>query len=175
MTAEDIIDRLCEPHPSLPIIQEHPVGAPSAPAPELSSILYVHPNRDGTRKNCKNCMMWVKKTEQCVIHNPKLEVVAEEVCGYHIFGKPMSKWMDHPGIDYVDPKFSGLEDVVEGTACDNCHFFERGTTSQGESFMGLCLAARDSEIPTMNASVHGRGCCARWEAIESSPMGSEFA
>jgi len=87
--------------------------------PPLWGSMYAHPNTDGSRKNCKNCIMW-SQDKRCSIHPEDLEILSTAVCGYHIFGNPMDKRMDHPGMKTVDPKFSGLENIPGGTTCDVC-------------------------------------------------------
>lgn len=124
--------------------------------PETWGVLYAHPNPDGSRKACENCMMWITSGE-CGIHEPGLAVPRNATCGYHVFGMPMDERMEHPGIQYVDPMNSGLEETEEGTSCDICRHFE---VTDGNT--GICHAVALDGIP---ADVHPRGCCARWESV----------
>lgn len=122
-----------------------------APLPEKWGVLYARPNPDGSRKMCANCIMWVAPSQQCTIHDPDLSVPEKAVCGYHIYGAPTNAWMEHPGIQRVDPNDSGLEQTDEGTSCNNCRFFDEG----------YCTAVIDTYGAT--AQVDPMGCCARWE------------
>jgi hypothetical protein len=118
--------------------------------PGPAGVLYAPPNKDDSRKSCGNCFMW-SGDKRCLIHDRDLEVSADSVCGYHVFGKPLKKWVDR-GIQALDPALTGLEKVPGGTSCDLCMWFEKG----------LCLAVRG---PDGNpAKVQAKGCCARWEA-----------
>ena len=114
-------------------------------------VLYAHPNPDGSKKRCGNCMMWVKEGK-CSIHKKSLKIPKTKVCGYHIFGKPTEKWMDHPGMDPVDKEMSGLDEVGEGTICGNCKHYDDGNC--------YAVAPRDGQEPP--AKVEEYGCCARW-------------
>lgn len=108
--------------------------------------MYAGPNPDGSRKNCGNCMMW-SKDNRCTIHAANREITAGMVCGFHVYGEPMDKRMDHPGLKTVTPSESGL--IVAppgGTSCDNCSFY----------------AARKCMALLGKPSVHPKGCCARW-------------
>ena len=92
-----------------------------------------------------------------MIHSPRLRIPMHMICGYHVFGTPMPHWMDHPGIQYVDPENSGLETVPGGTSCDTCVFYEGRSRDKG-----VCYGvAKSNDFPP--APVHARGCCARWE------------
>lgn len=126
-----------------------------AALPEPWGVVYTPPNPDASRKSCGNCMMWVE-TEQCAIHDPELGILDDDVCGYHIYGEPMAEWMDHPGMQPVQPEHSGLETVEGGTSCDNCRYYN------GDEVEGVCqaVAAPGSLEP---APVQSLGCCARWE------------
>ncbi len=120
--------------------------------PTPGGALYVEPNPDGTRKLCDNCIMWVRTADQCVIHSKDTEVKKSMVCGYHVYGKPMDKWMDHPDIVPVEPKYSGLEEVGEGTSCDNCYHYHEDKC--------YAIAPKDGETPPV--PVDDLGCCALW-------------
>lgn len=127
--------------------------------PKAWGVTYAAPNPDGSRKICSNCMMWVSTTTQCVVHEKSLPVSNEQICGYHIFGQPMKKWTDHPGMMPLDPKYSGLAFVRGGTSCDVCKWFG---AKPGEP-LGTCYAVLDNDS-SKYATVHAKGCCARWEA-----------
>ncbi len=117
--------------------------------PEPWGVLYAPPNRDGSRKSCANCFMW-SKDKRCLIHDRDREIAPDAVCGYHVFGKPLDRWVNR-GVQALDPALTGLAKVPGGTSCDLCLWFEKG----------MCLAVRG---PDGNpAQVQGKGCCARWE------------
>lgn len=124
------------------------------PLPETWAVLYVHPNSDGSKKLCKNCIMW-SRDEKCSIHEPNIKVTKTMVCGYHVFGKPMPKRMEHEGMDTVDPKYSGLEEVGDGTNCGTCKYFVKKSED-----LGSCRAVYDKG---KQANVKTFGCCGRWE------------
>ena len=135
-----------------------------APAPRPAGILLARANPDGSRKACRNCIMFVVE-ESCIIHDRSINVTPKHTCGYHVYGKPMDAWMDHPGIQPVDPAISGLEYVPQGTACDNCFFYE-GTRQYG--YRGLCHQARDPKDVSKHATVEARECCAAWWPSDKS-------
>lgn len=168
--ATDLIEQAVRGKDPLRIIDEMHYGYSAdtgellAPAPETWGVLYAHPNPNASRKSCKNCMMWVE-TNQCVIHNPKVHVSSQHTCGYHVYGKPMKKWMDHEDIEYVDPQHSGLELAPGGTSCDTCRFFEATYASH----TGMCKQVSAGEGSELHAEVHARGCCAAWKRIEEEP------
>lgn len=124
-----------------------------APLPEPWAALYVGPRPDLARRNCGNCMMWAQ-TQQCSILDPKIKVTEDMICGYWVGGEPMPKLMPHK-VEYVDPKLAGLEIVPDGTACDNCKWYEAEQNDAGH-----CHAVQQNG---KFAVVHPRGCCARWE------------
>ena len=145
----------------LPIVGQDVVK--DAPLPEPWGVLLAHPNPDGSRKSCVNCMMWAR-TDQCAVHDPDLIITADHVCGYHVFGEPMEVMSDHPGIQHVDPDYSGLDLVPGGTSCDLCIYYE----AIGENYEaadedgGWChqVSAPDMGPP---APVGPLMCCAAWD------------
>lgn len=102
--------------------------------------------------------MWVSGENKCVIHAKSVTVKGDMICGYHVPGVPMKVWMDHPGIEPVDPKTSGLETVVGGTSCDTCKYYEAQTEDRGN-----CWAVSRNGKPPVQ--VQALGCCARWESV----------
>lgn len=132
-----------------------------APLPFASGVLYANPNPDGSQKSCRNCFMWVAGENRCIIHPPEVEVMPAHICGYHVFGMPLERWAEIPGLDPVDPALSGLELVGEGTVCGTCVYYE--PTGRGK---GLCygVAGVDRYPPQ---PVQLMGCCARWEGREA--------
>jgi hypothetical protein len=129
----------------------------SAPLPEPWAVLYVHPTKNGDRRNCRNCIMFSTEDGKCEIMDPsKTSVTPDHVCGYHVFGKPMKEFSARAGIQYVDPKTSGLSVVKGGTSCDVCKFFE-----SGESGKGTC---RGVIVKGKPATVEAKGCCARYQS-----------
>jgi hypothetical protein len=133
------------------VLVEQELGLPFAKLPTLGDLLYVEPAPGNAKRNCDNCMMWVR-TNKCVIHSKSKAIQAKDVCGYHVYGQPMEEWMDHPGMQPVNPKYSGLTHVEEGTHCGNCMHFS------GDR----CTAAK-TDKGTSHPPVDVNGCCARWE------------
>lgn len=121
------------------------------PAPKPWGVCYAGPSPGGQRKRCGTCMMFVLEGS-CAIHPRRTTVTPDHICGYHVHGQPMKKWMDHPGIQPLKVTESGLELVKGGTSCDVCRYYA----------VGVCLvvAGASGKPP---AKVHPRGCCARWE------------
>ncbi len=151
----------------LPIVGQDVVK--DAPLPEPWGVLLAHPNPDGSRKSCVNCMMWAR-TDQCAIHDPDLIIEADHICGYHVFGTPMEVMPtrpsihDQPNIQYVDPDYSGLDSVPGGTSCDLCMYYEPiGENYEADGVEGgLChqISALDENPP---APVGPLMCCAAWD------------
>lgn len=132
------------------------MAQPNPPAPEPWGVLYVPPRKDGRGRLCGNCVMWTAaEGGRCVIHARDLVVKRTEVCGYHVSGRPMPKWMDHPGMEPVDPELSGLEEVGSaGTKCGNCRYFSAAA----------CARVQQPGAPRFTpAKVEANGCCAAWE------------
>ncbi len=86
-----------------------------------------------------------------------LTVRSHYYCSYHIFGTPMEKWMDHPGMMAVDPAFSGLRLAGGGVACDVCVYY-KGTGNEE----GFCVALAPEEGVTGPAKVAAKAMCARF-------------
>ena len=129
-----------------------------APRPDLGQVLYTPPNPDGSIKYCQNCILWCSSDENCVIHNPDVVAPADAVCGYHVFGEPNpGAYVMHNGIQYVTPELSGLVQVVGGTSCSRCRYYNARTTTSGR-----CSAVR-YDATDVDAPVEALGCCARWE------------
>ncbi len=138
-----------------------PISNPEpAPLPFAWGVLYRHPNPDGSRKACKNCMMWVSGEDACMIHDRGVDVPASFVCGFHVYGAPVEKWMDHPGgREPVQPELSGLREAGSGVSCANCRYYQ---PRNGEA--GLCLAvAKEDRRPPQ--PVEALGWCARYESM----------
>lgn len=137
-----------------------PVSNPEpAPLPFAWGVLYRNPNPDGTRMRCARCIMFVSGENRCVIHSRDVEVLPTDVCGYFVFGEPMKKWMDHPGMQPVMPELSGLRDAGSGVSCGNCRYFQPQNAEQG-----LCLAvAKEDRMPPQ--PVAALGWCARYESM----------
>jgi hypothetical protein len=128
-----------------------------APLPEPWAVLYVHPTKNGDARNCKNCILFVAPRGTCEIMDPeKQKVTPDHVCGYHIFGKPLKEPRSWPGLQFVDPKTSGLSLAKGGTSCDQCKFFEAG-----EGDKGTCHGVISKGKP---ATVEAKGCCARYQS-----------
>jgi len=134
--------------------------------PKTWGALYAHPNPDGSRKNCGNCMMFISKDKQCEIHDHNIEVTKDMTCGYHVFGAPHPKRMhkaDGVHLDPVDPKHSGLDKVGKGTSCDICEYYKNPKNGTG-----TCIVVQESDgdgnAVGKLAIVEAKGCCSRWEA-----------
>jgi hypothetical protein len=137
-----------------------PVSNPNpAPLPFAWGVLYRHPNPDGSRKRCANCIMWVSKENRCVIHPREVQVDAQDMCGFYVFWQPTDRWMDHPGIQPVDPKLSGLRDAGSGVSCANCRYYQVVDRSHG-----LCRAVA-SENRQPPQPVDSLGWCTRYEGM----------
>jgi hypothetical protein len=148
-------------------------GRPQAPDPArltLADVLYAPPNPDMTRKRCGNCLLWlgargeeqVVDREECFIHAADVVVIADMVCGYHVFGVPMgSDVPPREGVVSVLPEHSGLCQPEDGSACELCEHFTAGTGRTG-----LCNVAFEEDVDhdgdPMHAVVEVNGCCAAW-------------
>lgn len=131
-----------------------------APLPMPDGALYRHPDPDGSRKSCGNCIMWVSGEARCVIHERNQVVESQQMCGYHIFGQPMTKWEDHPGIQPVTPDISGLRWAGPGVACASCKFYRRH-----DDVSGLCVGVSDPKTREPGVPVESKGWCARYEGM----------
>lgn len=141
-----------------------PVLADFPPPPSPDQVLYVKPTGTGEGRLCRNCVLWDASGQRCVIHKKSLRVNAEMVCGYHVYGKPLARWIDFSGIEPVDPNLSGLVQVSEpGTACGNCAAFE---SAGDRTTAGLCLGV-GTEVKNgwKPAQVDAYGCCSRWTPL----------
>lgn len=128
--------------------------------PKAWGVLYAPPNPDGSKKKCGNCAFFIQDAEQCMIHDEDIQITERMVCGYHVFGDPVTlEFADAISAEPIDPKLSGLEDTgrLDGTSCSSCVFFEG--TGPGK---GLCHGvAKEGGQPPQ--PVQPLGCCARWE------------
>lgn len=134
---------------------------PTARLPFLWGSVYAPPNPDGSQKKCGNCYMFVQEDQRCVIHEPSIRITAGFVCGYHLFGEPISpEGAGYISVLPISPELSGLADLtaLDGSSCSTCRFYE----SKGKT-KGLChgLANADNGKPPQD--VQSLGCCARWE------------
>ncbi len=147
--------------PRIPVLNlgaspEYDAGSAPLPTPALG--LYKHPNPDGTRKNCGNCIQWMPDVERCAIHPQDLKIDSDEWCGYHMFGPPSGK--PHKGVVPVTPDISGLKDVGAGAACGGCKFY----TDQGGN-SGLCSGISNPDTRKPPVQVDTYAACARYEGI----------
>lgn len=131
-----------------------------APLPEPWGVLYVTPNDTRTPRICGNCIFWAKDDNRCLLHPPDVETVINAVCGYHVSGDPVDKWQHIPGINFLEPKLSGLEVTKNGTWCQNCRYYEPKT-----ALTGLCHAMANHKTEEPPVKVQAEGCCARWNHI----------
>jgi hypothetical protein len=150
--------------PRFPVVNTRALGQdqgePAAPLPLPNGALYRDPNPDGSRKACANCIMWSATSDQCVIHSPDVPVTRAMMCGFHVFGQPMAKWMDLPGIDYVKPELSGLRLAGPGVSCASCEFYR---AQNGQK--GLCMGVSKPEDRKPPVPVEALGWCARYEPM----------
>ena len=122
------------------------------PTPE--EVLYQKPNSDMSRKRCGNCVLYSTQDRSCSIMDAALDIDPNMICGYYVFGLPMSERAVFVGMDPVSPEFAGLCETSEGTSCDLCvHFSEPS----------LCDAVQQDGS---YATVDPLGCCNRWCPIE---------
>ncbi len=134
------------------------------PKPTPGQVLYAHPNPDGTRKSCGNCVMWMADMEQCHIHDSDVSVLVDAICGYHVFGTPMTgvSNLSRENMDPVEPELSGLERVPGGISCDRCKYYVQAGQQQGK-----CRAVRVTNAPEApSALVASLGCCTLWTEKE---------
>lgn len=122
--------------------------------PSLGEALYTPPNPDGTRKKCSSCFMFVKGKDRCLIHGNQ-DVDEDDVCGYHVFGKPQTEQI--AGIQELDKSMTGFlckgdgdKTPDEGTSCESCKHYT------GNATKGTCGLLRGKP------DVEAKGCCARW-------------
>lgn len=134
-------------------------GDDTAPRPSPSQVLYAPPGKDGLRKMCRNCLLWLSLPQECLIHQPGLQVQAEDVCGYHVIGASMGTRPENQQATWITPDLSGLTWVLGGTSCDTCRFYE----PQGQ-LQGICHFV--DQTPGMSATVDAKGCCAAWEEYD---------
>ena len=134
--------------------------------PKTWGVIYAHPNPDGSRKTCNNCMMFVSGEKQCEIHDTNIVVTKTMVCGYHVYGKTHPKRMHQPDgvhLDAVDPKHSGLDETKIGTSCDICEYFKNPKNGTGTCIVVQQSDGEGNAIGKL-AIVEGKGCCSRWES-----------
>lgn len=128
-----------------------------AKMPSPAEVVYTGPNKDGSRKKCGNCALWAEMDKRCLLHARDLEIVAEQVCTYHVYGSTQlfATAINGNEMDVLDPKLSGLELTKDGTSCDNCKAYN--ATGRAE---GKCAMVVDPKGKP--AIVQSRGCCSRW-------------
>lgn len=138
-------------------------GAPPADPRALvqfapDNVNYARPNPDGTRKNCANCLFWLKEKTECFLHDEEIEVLATTICNYHVFGSPQVAGLQRGDTDPLDPALSGLREAPNGSSCDGCTFFAPRGSTQGE-----CNALHFKEAPKRTVLVAADARCGRWE------------
>lgn len=125
--------------------------------PTPDQVLYEHPNPDGSRKKCGNCVMWSGPvTQRCAIL-PGKRITDDMVCGYHTAGTPSGLSMN---ARPADPKTVGLVRTANGTSCSNCKAYQRKTATGGE-----CQAVQSPDGG--HAKVEALGCCTMWTKREA--------
>lgn len=133
-----------------------------AKLPFLWGVLYAPPNPDGSQKKCGNCYLFLKEKQACAIHDPQIVITDGMVCGYHLFGEPLS-FSSPVSVEPISPELSGLADLtaLNGSSCSSCKFFEpKGRIN------GLCHAIANERKGKPPQAVQALGCCARWEVRE---------
>lgn len=141
--------------------KEGPDDPKVAPLPEMSEVLYVEPAPGGVRRRCANCVFWASAQNLCALLEPKEEVGADNVCGMYVFGTPLKRKMDLPGLQALNPRLTGLIKTSRGSACENCEWFK-----PEDDETGTCVAVMRKKKP---ATVHPKGCCSRWVQIKGPP------
>lgn len=124
--------------------------------PTAGGALYVPPSPGFNRRMCANCCLWIGPENECDVHEPGVETVADAVCGYWVGGTPLDERSDRLVL-HVLPKFSGLMRVPGGTHCGNCKWFHG--TAEGK---GMCHKVANEGRDGFQ-EVHADGCCALWE------------
>jgi hypothetical protein len=142
------------------VLDERSEQGGEAPLPEKSQCLYVEPLPNGERKNCKNCALWVT-TSRCLIHDPTIHIPGDWICGYWVGGRPLDSDLHLDIKQYIPPSFTGLGVAIDGTACDNCMWYEAESKERGK-----CHALQEHSKP---ASVLARACCSRWQQPTRGP------
>jgi hypothetical protein len=146
----------------LAILVEGKTGLSVGPIqlPRPSDVLYAHPNKDGTRKQCANCALWAEMDNRCLLMGAEIEVQSDQVCGYHVNGDPVLYVTTLGGFKLVEPDLAGLMLAPEGgTSCDRCRYYDPRTDDAG-----LCRGVFSEGKP---APVEALGCCARWVQRET--------
>jgi len=130
---------------------------PAVPRANLSEVAYTGANPDGTGKNCKNCFLWRPASNECTIHEASVVAVATTICSYHVFGAPQDGELTLQNLSPVQPECSGLKQVKDGSACQNCRFFRKIAQLDGR-----CIAVADPDENNADALVSAIGRCSRW-------------
>jgi hypothetical protein len=131
---------------------EKPVGLPTP-----DQVLYSQANPDGTRKMCRNCVLWLSDQRQCVVHGPDLPVAQDAWCPRHTFGTPQATAQFPVDMDPADPATSGLQRSEGGVSCDRCEYF-----SPMKQLSGTCRAIKGFEPEEQNFVVAALAACSRW-------------
>jgi hypothetical protein len=133
--------------------------------PTLAQAGYKEANPDRTRKQCRNCLLWLSAKVECSIHDASIIAPPDADCGYHVFGKPQDQLSDddrliRQSVDPVDPKLSQLRQVNGGPSCDKCVAYQANGATQG-----ACQWVRDSFDPSLDATVQTLGVCRLFELL----------
>lgn len=129
------------------------------PRPMPGEALYTRPNPSGTRKSCGNCIHWIADEAQCRLMDEDIVVPGDAICGYHVFGRPLSGAVAadlRRDMQPVDPEFSGFDRVPGGVSCDRCAHFERV-----DPLAGKCELLMDPDTGA-DFEVDALACCAHW-------------
>lgn len=128
-------------------------------------VLYRHPNPDGSRKACRNCFLWIRQENRCVIHAKDVTVREFMYCGFYVFGKSQEHDPNAGVLQPVEPSLSGLRAVGGGASCDTCVYFEHGeATGQAETGKGSCYGVANPSNKRPPVPVEDLGICARHQA-----------
>lgn len=117
-----------------------------------SAVLYLH--KPDTQYQCKDCSMWLSKTERCTIHGPSDVIKGYGSCGLFVKGPAMSG----KPMNEVTTLESGYAENRPGFSCKRCKYFldedwdcrEVDRFSDGDDY----------------GVIHPDGCCNNWESIE---------
>lgn len=116
------------------------------------AFLYIDDKRGRRTGQCSSCSLWGKDSETCVIHAPSVTILADDSCGFYLWGPPGSAHLTFEG--YVTPKESGL--VRRQVRCENCKFAKNGATVCG------LYVTLNNEVPeafALDEKIEPRGCC----------------
>lgn len=132
---------------------------PKTRLPYLREMLYKPPSPGNARKSCGNCLLWIRSSQSCKIHDSDVTAPADGFCGYHVHGTPSAiADFELSNMHPIPPELSGLRQMRGGVSCDTCANYSTNGRRQGS-----CGASVDEERPDEPALVDSLGACARHE------------